>query len=121
VTAHFAEEAAYYFASRYTWYDEGVTAVARTNTACVFFNPYDDASAPSYFNYCFVTLSFDENYDVDDYPTWHYAGSFDFSACKPGESYTFLVCSLWQLDANGQWHVFKVQNISTDVNSNDWW
>jgi hypothetical protein len=121
VSYYLTEEIVSHFANRFGSAEDDVSAECRTNTACLFYAPYYDANRPSYFNFCYLTITFGPDYDAKHYAKYHYMDSFDLSACKPGESYTFLLCSLWGLYANGQWRTFNVENITTGPNADEWW
>jgi hypothetical protein len=121
VTHYLAQEVIGLFETRFTSEEYGVTADFRTNTGCIFYAPYYSDDLSRYYNYGLLTVTFESDADIEAYAKYHYMGSFDISACKPGESYTFLLCSLWSAYGDGEWKTYKCENVSTGPNTNDWW
>lgn len=118
---YLVKEAEADFEIRFSSEDWGVSADYRSNASCVFSHPANVIGNRNYHNIGVLTITFDNDADIAKYAARKFAGSFDFAKCKPGESYTFLIDSMWTFYGNGQWRTQKMQNISTDVNSGDWW
>ena len=113
------------FSAEHTRKEYGVTATYRTNAACVFADPWNHTEGKiafdNYHNIGILTITFDKNANVKEYASRMYASETDFSQCKPGETYTFILDSLWSGKADASWHISWCHNITNDVNSNDRW
>ena len=115
------DEAKYHYALSYSSEKYGVTATCRTNEGLVFADPENELGSHNYHVISYITLTFAPNADVNKYFEYKYLGAADASQFKAGESYTFILDGLWTPNANGQWSSKKVQNITNNINSGDWW
>lgn len=123
--AFLVDQVEQYFAAQFTRTEHGVTANFRTNAGCVMISPWNHTEGKfcfeNYHNIGVLTITFDKNANVKEYASHVYTGNTDLTKCKPGQTYTFVLDSLWSLKPDATWSTAKIHNITDNVNSNDWW
>ena len=85
-------------AERYTIESCGAHATFRTDASCMFTSPAgSDIFGHPYINYGYLTITFDKNADIERYKS--FLNTTDFGNIKPGGTYTYIIESIWMLNA----------------------
>ena len=86
---------------RYSKVSCGAHATFRTDDSCSFVNPAaSHIFGYPFLNYGYLTITFDKDADIERYKSFY--NTTDFGNIKAGGTYTYIIESIWMLNAARQ-------------------